>query len=137
MAAGSCTGGDECYEGYSLVQQQTSGHLVLNVGLYPSFQIGSGGRYGHVFAALSAHAAFKNDGFTDTPASDQVQDAGFIFVPAFGYGVHLDELLLSAKVEWPITTTSSPIVYGPAASLTLGIAFDMFGQPPTPPPPPQ
>ena len=125
--AASCSGGETCFEGYSLVEQQTSAHLVLNAGIYPSFQLGPEGRYGHVFGALSAHAAFKNDGFTDTPASNQVEDAGFIFVPAVGYGIHFDELLLSTKVEWPITTSASPIVYGPGVSLTVGIAFRSEG----------
>jgi hypothetical protein len=59
------------------------------------------------------------------PANDQVQDAGLIFVLGGGYALHYRNLLLSMLLEMPMTTSASPVDYGPAASFTLGVAIDL------------
>jgi hypothetical protein len=125
QADSSCTPSPTCTQGYSLAEQQSSGHITLNLAIYPSVAIGPGGRYGHFFAGLSAHSGFKNDGFTNTPEDDEVKDAGIIFVGAVGYGVQYGALLASAIVELPVTSGSDPpIGYLPGASFTVGFNFD-------------
>jgi len=121
---GSCAPSPTCTQGFSLVEQKSSGHITLNLAIYPSVAIGPGGRYGHFFAGLSAHSGFQNDGFTNTPANDQVQDAGIVFVGAAGYGVQYGALLASVILEMPITSDSDPIEYQPGASFTLGFDYD-------------
>jgi hypothetical protein len=124
QADASCAPSPTCTQGFSLAEQKSSGHITLNLAIYPSVAVGPGGRDGHFFAGLSAHSGFKNDGFTNTPESGQVEDAGIVFVGAAGYGIQYGALLASAIVELPIPSSNAPIQYLPGASFTLGFAFD-------------
>ena len=124
---GSCQGGPTCFGGYSLVEQKTSGHVTMNLAIYPSFAFGP--ELGHVFTGFSVHSGFKNDGFTNTPSSDQVEDAGLIFVWALGYGLDYRGLLLSMMVELPVTPGGAPISYTPGGSFSLGFKLDLAGTP--------
>jgi hypothetical protein len=126
-----CTTGATCSGGYSLAEQKTSGHVTLNFAIYPSYSFGP--ELGHVFTGLSVHSGFKNDGFTDTPSNDQIEDAGLIFVWAAGYGLDYRGFLVSMIAELPITPRGTPISYTPGGSFTVGAAFDLAGTPPAPP----
>jgi len=99
--------------------------MVYSFGLYPSVNVGRDGRYGHVVGMVSATNGFKNDGFTDVASSGStVSSVGPIVIAGAGYGIRYEWLHASALLYMPITSSSSPVDYGPGLQLTLGFDFD-------------
>jgi hypothetical protein len=130
--SGACAAGTTCSGGYTLVEQSADGHVTMNFAAYPSYSFGPD--LGHVFTGFSVHSGFKNEGFTNTPSNDSVQDAGLIFVWAAGYGLNYRGLVMSMIAELPITPGGSPISYTPGGSFSFGAAFDLGGHSPPPAP---
>jgi hypothetical protein len=114
---------------YTLNDTRTESHLVYSLGLYPSFAIGDGGRYGNVFGLLSATNGFKNDGFTNQPTNGSTVDSvGPIFILGAGYGYRYQMLHATVLAYRPVTDGSSPVNYGFGGQLLLGVDLDVFAK---------
>jgi hypothetical protein len=123
--AGTCGSAPTCTDGYTLFDTKTESHLVYSFGFYPSVNVGRDGRYGHVMAMLSATNGFKNEGFTDVASNGStVSSVGPIFMTGAGYGIRYEWLHASALLYLPITSSSSPVDYGPGLQVTLGVDVD-------------
>jgi hypothetical protein len=119
-----CASAASC--GYSLANTGSEGHFVYSLGLYPSYAFGHNGEYGHVFGLLAATNGFSNDGFTNTQdTGSTVSAAGPIAILGGGYGVSYEWLRASATVYLPMTSSSSPVDYGPGLMLTVGVNLDL------------
>ena len=114
-----------CSGSYTLTNTSSEPHLVYSLGLYPSFNIGRDGRYGHVVALVSATNGFSNDGFTNVQSNGStVSSVGPIVIVGGGYGIRYEWLHASALLYEPLTSGSSPVDYGPGVQLTFGVDFD-------------
>jgi hypothetical protein len=112
--------------GYSLANTGSEGHFVYSLGLYPSYAFGPGGHYGHVFGVVAATNGFSNDGFSNTPDSGSTVSAtGPIAILGGGYGISYEWVRASATAFLPMTTSSSPVDYGPGFMLTVGVNVDL------------
>lgn len=126
-AASICTA-TTC-DGYSLYDTRTEQHMVYSAGIYPSFDFGPAGRYGHAFGVLSGTNGFKNDGFTNQPSNGStVETAGPIVIVGAGYGFRHEWMHASALLYWPMTNSSSPVDYGPGVQLTVGVDLETIPQ---------
>jgi hypothetical protein len=122
----TCVPSTTCVNDYSLHDTQNEGHWVYNLGVYPSFAIGDGGRYGNAFALVGATAGFKNDGFTNQPTNGSTVDTiGPIFMFGLGYGIHYDVMHATLLAYRPTTGTGSPVDYNFGVQLALGVDFDI------------
>jgi hypothetical protein len=122
----TCVPSATCVNDYALHDTRTENHWVYNVGVYPSYAIGDGGRYGNVAVLLGVTSGFKNDGFTDQPTNGSTVDSvGPIFVVGAGYGFHYDVLHASALVYRPMTDTGAPVQYNVGVQLALGVDLDL------------
>jgi hypothetical protein len=123
--AAPCTSSTTCVDGYSLFDTRTEQHWVYSMGLYPSFNVGPGGRYGHIIALASMTNGFRNDGFTDQPTNGStVSSTDPIVLLGAGYGIRYECLHASALLYHPLTDDSSPVNYGFGAQLTLGVDLE-------------
>jgi hypothetical protein len=112
---------------YGLVQQGTETHWATNFAIYPSFNLSDDGRMGHVFGGISAHTAFKNDGFTDLNQSGStIQNAGLVYFLALGYGASFEPIRVSALVALPLTNEGSPVNYAIAGFLSVGVDIPLW-----------
>jgi hypothetical protein len=122
----ACAPSPTCVADYALHDTRTEGHWVYDVGIYPSYAIGDGGRYGHVIAQLGATSGFKNDGFTDQPSNGSTVDSvGPIFILGIGYGIRYDVMHATALLYRPMTDSDAPVQYNVGLQLALGVDFDM------------
>jgi hypothetical protein len=123
-----CGAQQTCSQGYSLANTSNEQHLVYSLGMYPSVNVGHDGRYGHVMALVSATNGFKNEGFTDVASNGStVSSVGPIVIVGAGYGIRYEWLHASALLYLPVTTSSSPVNYGPGMQLTFGVDLDTRG----------
>ncbi len=124
----SCTPGATCFvdetalgqgTAYVLDHDGTESHWAMNFAVYPSFELVENEKAGHIFAGISAHSGFKNDGFTDTAQSGgAIESAPFIFFVGGGYGVDIDHLRFAGMLAAPLN--GSQVQYGPAAFFSFG-----------------
>jgi hypothetical protein len=123
-----CSGGDpSCVNGYTPVDSGSEGHLVYNLGVYPSYAFGPHGEYGHIVGLVAITSGFRNDGFSNQPNGNSTVDSvGPIWMLGGGYGFSYQWLRVSALVYKPMTDSSSPIDYGPGGMLTFGVQTDLF-----------
>jgi hypothetical protein len=111
---------------YALANMGSEGHFVYSLGLYPSYSFGHDGEYGHVFALVAATNGFSNDGFTNTQdTGSTVSSVGPIAILGGGYGVSYQWVRASATLFLPMTTSSSPVDYGPGVMLSVGVNLDL------------
>ena len=131
---GTCAASPSCFvtsEGstYQLFDEKSESHLTYSLGLYPSFGIGEGNKYGHVFALVDATNGFANDGFTDTPTNgSSIRVTGPVWIVGAGYGATFDAFHLAAMGYLPLDGQGSPIAYGPGLQVTLGVALDLWSR---------
>jgi hypothetical protein len=111
---------------YALHDTRTENHWVYNVGLYPSYAIGDGGRYGQVFALLGLTSGFKNDGFTDQATNGStVNEVGPIGILGAGYGIRYEAMHASGLLYRPTTDSNAPVAYNIGFQLALGVDLDL------------
>jgi hypothetical protein len=122
-----CSPSSTCVNGYSLFDEKSESHLVYSFGLYPSFAIGDGGEYGHVFVMLGGTNGFKNDGFTTTPVNgSSVSVTGPVWMVGGGYGFSYEALRVSGMLFRPFTDGSSPVDYSLGFQLTVGVNAELW-----------
>jgi hypothetical protein len=79
-----------------------------------------------VFGLVAATNGFSNDGFTNTQdTGSTVSAVGPIAIFGGGYGVSYQWLRASATAFLPMTSSSSPVDYGPGFMLTVGVNLDL------------
>jgi hypothetical protein len=119
---------------YRLDQEGSDGFWTTSVGVYPSYSFGP--QYGHIFASLTAHTAFKNDGFTDAQSIDgRVQTAGFVPILSVGYGVDIEVVRVSGRLYMPLSDGGSTVSYAPGVMFTVGLHLPLWGTEDKGPPP--
>jgi hypothetical protein len=122
----TCVPSPKCVNDYALHDTRTESDWVYDVGVYPSYAIGDGGRYGQVAALLGATSGFKNDGFTDQPTNGStVTSVGPIFILGVGYGIRYDAMHASALLYRPMTDSGAPVEYNFGLQLALGVDLDL------------
>ncbi|MGH7438485.1 MAG: hypothetical protein ACRENE_22595 [Polyangiaceae bacterium] len=124
---------------WGLVDTRSDSPIVYQLGAYPSYAFGPGGSYGHLFGILDATSGFSNDGFSDMPANGStLNGVGPIFILGVGYGWSSDWGHVSGSIYRPLTDQSSPVDYGFAFQISLGVNIDLWRSPEAPPaaPPP-
>lgn len=135
----SCAPGDTCFRDesttslngttYKLTGQSKQSQWVYSAGLYPTYSFGDHGEYGHIVGMLGIHQGFKNDGFTDTSATDgAITSNGPVLMIGCGYGITLDRFHLAAMGYHPLTDSSSPVNYLWGGMVSLGVDLDVFGR---------
>jgi hypothetical protein len=122
----TCVPSPTCVDGYELHDTRAESHWVYDLGLYPSYAIGDGGRYGNVVLLLAATSGFKNDGFTNQPTNGSTVDSvGPIFVAGIGYGFRYEAMHASALLFKPMTDSGAPVEYNVGVQLALGVDLDL------------
>jgi hypothetical protein len=112
---------------YGLINQGSETHWATNLAIYPAVNLSDDGRAGHIFGGLSAHTAFKNDGFTNVDQSGStVESAGLLYFLTLGYGVEVAPLRVSALVALPLADAGSAVNYAVAGFLSIGLDIPLW-----------
>lgn len=127
----ACAPPATCFDGYRRVATDVEGRWVANAAAYFSARLHERPAAGSLFGGVSAHEAFKNDGFTDQVSDSDggtLEKDGFVAFLSGGYALVFQGARLSAQGFVPLAG-SHAVQYGPGLIVTLGGSIRLGEQP--------
>lgn len=109
---------------YTLRDEDSKTMLNGQIAFMPTFTFDP--RYGHLFLAIGAHSAFKNDGFATQSNANAVGGDGLVAIFGMGYGFQIDVFRASFAWYAPLSRADNArYLFG--GMLTLGVDLNAFG----------